>query len=222
MQLSALKHVVAGIALCGGVVACSDSGPTMAPSETRLSIADAVQARATAAGWFADVAGTAAAIAPDTVASLVVTITGVAYLPADATDETVESAWQSLTLETPATLDLMALPTESSGSIAIASGLVPAGAYRKVRLLTTGGEIVFKGPISLGGAITFDGGTPYTVTIPSGAQTGLKTDITFEVTANQDGTTNAAYLVFDPGTTFLNVTTTGAGAVVLNPVLRAR
>ena len=99
-----------------------------------------------------------------------VTITGVAYLPATATDETVESAWQSLTLETPGTLDLMALPTETAGSIVIASGLVPVGAYRKVRLLTTGGEIVFKGPIALGGSATFDGDTPYPVTIPSGAQ----------------------------------------------------
>ena len=44
MKISALKHVAAAIVLGGGVAACSNSGPSMAPSETRLSIADPVQA----------------------------------------------------------------------------------------------------------------------------------------------------------------------------------
>ena len=202
-----------------GLVGCSDSGPTLAPSQTRISISEPISARSATPLLYTSVNGVLVAISPDTVASLTIEFTEVAYLPAGG-DET-ENAWQTLTLAAPVSLDLMALPTEQEGSVGIASGSVPVGSYRKVRLLVGEGEIVFKGPLSFGGT-SFDGDTPYPVTIPSGDQTGLKTDVSFEVTEGEDGTANAAYLVFEPGTTFQNITVTGNGGVTLNPVLRSK
>lgn len=209
------------VGLLAGAVACSDSEPVLAPSEARISIADDINSSAMAPTLYASVNGVLVAIPADTVASLEVTISDVSYL-AEGDDEDTESAWQTLALPAAVTLDLMALPTEQAGSIEIASGSVPVGSYRKVRLIAGEGEIVFKGPLSLGGGADFEGATVYTVTIPSGLQTGIKTDVEFEVTEGEGGTANAAYLVFDPDATFLNITATGTGGVILNPVLRAK
>jgi hypothetical protein len=218
-----LRFLTSGLTVLSlAAVAACDSGPEMAPSAARISIADDISAQRAALDWFASSAGPAAAISPDTVQSLIVDVIEVQFLAAGAAEEDA-GGWQSLTLAEAVALDLMALPAESDGSIAIASGSVPVGSYSMVRLLVTGGEIVFKGPITLGAgaAGSFDGGTPYPVTVPSGDQTGLKTDVAFEVTAGEDETANAAYVVFVPGTTFQNVTVTGNGGVTLNPVIRA-
>jgi len=212
---------VAIVGLLAGAMACSDSEPVLAPSEARISIADDISSSAMAPTLYASVNGVLVAIPADTVASLEVTISDVSYL-AEGDDEDTESAWQTLALPAAVTLDLMALPSEQAGSIEIASGSVPVGSYRKVRLIAGEGEIVFRGPLSLGGGADFEGATVYTVTIPSGLQTGIKTDVSFEVTENEDATVNAAYLVFDPDATFLNITATGTGGVILNPVLRAK
>jgi hypothetical protein len=200
--------------------ACSDEGPTLAPSEARISIEDGIIVQRTVLDWFASVSGVSAAIQPDEVQSLTVEFTEVAYLP-EGGDEESEESWQTLTLAAPVSLDLMALPAESEGSVEIASGSVPVGAYKMVRLLTSEGEIVFNNPVNLGGGATFAADTPYPVTIPSGAQTGIKTDVSFEVTEGEDGTANAAYVVFAAGTTFQNVTAAGSGGVNLAPVIRS-
>jgi hypothetical protein len=214
-----MRAVVVSAAVLTGAAACSSSEPELAPSEARISIADDIIAHRTAPLFYASVNGALVAISPDTVESLTITFTEIAYLP-EGDGEENEGAWQTLTLDAAVTLDLMALPTEEEGSVVIGAGTVPVGNYSMVRLLVSEGEIVFKGPIALGAAQTFDGGTPYPVAIPSGAQTGLKTDVSFEVTAADDETLNAAYLVFEPGTTFQNVTATGNGQVILAPVLR--
>jgi hypothetical protein len=208
------------LALAPAMAACGDSAPALAPVAARISIADDISVQRGALDWFASVSGPAVAISPDTVHSLVVVVTEVQFLPVTA-DEADAGGWLALTLDQPVSLDLMALPSESEGGIEIASGQVPVGSYAKVRLLVSGGEIVFDGPITLGAAPDFVGGTPYPVTIPSGSQTGLKTDVAFEVTAGADQTANVAHVVFEPGTTFLNVAATGSGRVNLNPVLRA-
>lgn len=211
---------LAGVLVVAG--AC-ESDPALAPAQLRISIDDGIIASMAAPILNASVNGVTVAISPDTVESLEIEVTEIAFLPADADEqaEAAETAWQTITLGTPVTLDLMALPTESEGSIEVASGSVLVGSYRKVRLLVGEGEIVFRGPLSLGGAASFDAGTPYPVTIPSGNQTGLKTDVSFEVTEGENATANAAYVVFAPGTTFQNVTATGNGGVMLAPVLRS-
>ncbi len=87
-----------------------------------------------------------------------------------------------------------------------------------VRLLVSGGTIVFDADISVG-QFTFAAGNPgYGVTIPSGAQTGLKTDLAFTV---GEGGSTEVNLLFDEGATFQNATATGSGKVILAPVLRS-
>jgi hypothetical protein len=213
--------VVAGV-LATGAVACGDgTSAGVAPSQARISIeSDMIASRTAALDWFASVAGAAAAISPDTVLSLEVTFTEVAFLPVGE-DEEGAGGWQTITLDAPVTLDLMALPTEEEGSVVIAAGSLAVGTYQKVRLMVGDGEIVFKGPLTLGTAITYEGGEPYAVTVPSGDQTGLKTDLSFEVTAGENAEANAAYIVFAAGATFQNVSATGVGGVTLAPVLRA-
>ena len=99
---------LAALALAGATLACSDSGPTLAPSQARISI-DAGIAGQLTAGLSASVAGTEVAISPDTVKSLTIQFTDVAFLPVGAS-ETDGTSWQTLTLPAPVTLDLMALP----------------------------------------------------------------------------------------------------------------
>lgn len=74
--------------------------------------------------------------------------------------------------------------------------------------------IVFDIDVSVGG-FTLAAGDSHPVTIPSGEQTGLKTDLAFVV----DGSTTVN-LFFDEDATFRNVTATGSEKVILTPVLR--
>lgn len=181
---------------------------------------------ASVAGWSASIvgmAGATAAIDKDTVLSLSVTVTEIQFLPKE--DEAAaadDGAWISLPLDPPVTLDLMLLPSEGESPLVIASGSVPAGVYGDVRLFVENAEITFKGPITLGTAFSFDGGVAYPVQIPSGAETGIKTDAEFTVEADDTGVTNDVHLLFSPSATFLNVTGTGNGTVILAPVIRSR
>jgi hypothetical protein len=172
-------------------------------------------------GWSSHLTGSegsAAAIRKDTVSALVVRITRIEFLPKkDEARETDPGAWISLQLSQPVTIDLMALPTEGSSPLVIASGTVPVGNYGDVRFFTDSAAIRFKGPIELGVAYRYEGNTTYQVTIPSVAQTGIKTDAEFTVEGEAD-----VNLLFSPTATFLNVTATGTGSVILAPVIRSR
>ncbi len=157
------------------------------------------------------------------VESFTVQITSIEFLPVTAEEEN-DAAWirlpldPAVALDPAVTLDLLALPTSGDSPIVIAAGPVDQGAYRMVRLLVSGGTIVFYTDVSVG-QFTFDPEEPggYSVTIPSGAQTGLKTDLAF--TVGEGGSTEVS-LLFDEGATFQNATATGSGTVILTPVLR--
>jgi len=207
------------VALLAGAMACGDSGPELAPSQTRISIADDIAAQRVAPTFYASVNGVQFVVDPATVTSLNLTVTEVAYL-LEGDDENTESAWQTLDVED-LTIDLMALPAESEGSVVIGAGDVLVGNYNKVRLLVSGGTIEFNTAVSLGGT-DFVASVEYDVVVPSGAESGVKSDVSFDVIAGAEGAENSAELVFEPGTTFLNVTVTGNGEVILNPVLRAK
>jgi hypothetical protein len=217
------KHLPA-LALCVAMAACADQAG-MENVDVTMQQTDGMLTQAVS-GWYASVTGgssTAAAIDPDTVESLTITITDVEFLPVqNAAAEGDAGAWMPLELPQPVELDLMSLPTESESPLAIVSGAVDVGQYANVRLFTSSASIVFKGPIDLGEAGEFEGGTPYDVSIPSGEQTGIKTDASFNVEADAEGNINDVYLLFSPGSTFQNVTGTGTGEVILAPVIRSR
>ncbi len=155
----------------------------------------------------------------DNVVSLTVVVTGVEFLPVAVEDGGEdEASWMELDLPGPVELDLMALPTEGESPLVIAAGSVEAGDYRNVRFLIGGATIVFDQPFTIGIA-QFDG--EHDVTVPSGANTGLKTDVAFTVSSDQDGNPEELHILFHPASTFLNATATGNGKVMLAPVLRA-
>lgn len=159
-------------------------------------------------------------IDPNNVLSLTVQVTSIEFLPVleeGATED--DAAWIALELGGPIELDLMALPTVSESPLVIAAGDVAIGSYRQVRLFLTDATITFDQAFIVGQSV-FEGEHP--VTIPSSANTGLKTDLTFTVADNGAGNPEEVSLLFDPSATFQNVTATGNGNVMLSPVLRAR
>jgi hypothetical protein len=154
----------------------------------------------------------------DTVESFVVTVTAVEFLAAGATDTSAtSSAWTRVDAGSAFDLDLMSLSTGSAQLVA--SGDVEAGAYARVRLRITNPRIRFKGDVSFGAGETLQGGTDIAVVIPSVAQVGLQASLNFTVEAN---TSNEVTLVFESARSLGQVTITGAGQVMMSPVLRAQ
>ena len=202
---------------------CDTVGPdgTGNVQVTMQKIASATATQALANGFASAADGSYAPIDLDNVESFTVQITSIEFLPVTADEN--DAAWirlpldPAVALDPAVTLDLLTLPTSGDSPIVIAAGPVDEGAYRMVRFLVSGGTIVFDADVSAG-QFTFAAGNPgYEVTIPSGAQTGLKTDLAF--TVGEGGSTEVS-LLFDEGATFQNATATGSGTVILTPVLR--
>ncbi len=160
--------------------------------------------------------GSYAPIDAGNVTSLTMQVDSIQFLL--AVEEGVEDAggWITLVLAGDVvTLDLASLPPAFAAPLVIATGDVDAGSYQSVRLFVSDAEIVFVEDVNVGQAIFDKEPEIHAVTIPSGAQTGLKTDMAFIV----DGSTDVN-LLFDEGATFQNATATGNGTVILSPVLR--
>lgn len=169
------------------------------------------------AGWFASVAGSEATIDVADVDSVLATVTRVEFLPkASEDDEDNDAAWQSLDVVGNGRIDLVNLPTESEDGIVIASGDVAAGDYWNVRFFLEDVTIWFNRQIQLGQAFTYQPDTEYGVMVPSGDQTGLKTDAEFSIPEGG----GEVSIVFDASASLANVTGTGTGMVILAPVLR--
>ncbi|MBI2073299.1 MAG: DUF4382 domain-containing protein [Gemmatimonadetes bacterium] len=214
-------HVALLAVFAGGSAACGllDSSAT---GDVRVTMQQSDAALSPAmSGWFASVAGVdgaAAAISKDAVQSLTITVNEIQFLPKAAEAQAAdEGVWISLVVD--ATFDLMALPTTDGSPLVIATGSLDVGNYGDVRLFVASAQIVFKQDVSLGVSLnTFTAGEPgYPVDIPSGPETGIKTDAEFTVEADTD-----VSLLFSPSATFLTVTGTGDGHVILEPVIRSK
>lgn len=196
---------------------CDTVGPdgTGNVQVTMQKIASETATRALADGFASAAVGSYGSIDAEHVMSFTVEITSIEFLP--VVEDDGDADWISLDI-VPVDLDLMALPSAFADPLVIAVGAVDAGEYRMVRLLVSGGTIVFEQAVTVG-QFTFDPDEPdgYEVTIPSSAQTGLKTDLAFTV---GEGGSTVVNLLFDEGATFQNVTATGSGTVILTPVLR--
>lgn len=223
MQITSWRNSAALLAALA-LGACSDTGPgTTGSLSVTMQQTSQIFAQV-APTLVADLAGgeaVAVAVAPDTVASLTVRVTRIDVLSeGDSAAADSSGAWQSLDLSAPVLVDLATLPVEGSSPLVIASGRLPVGAYANVRLFVDSAAMTFKGPLSLGAGASFDAGTVYQVTIPSAAQTGLKTDASFTVDADSTGTANDVNLLFSPSSTFQNISVTGNATVTLAPVIR--
>ena len=207
-RLSVLALTAAVAAGCGTV------GPdgTGNVRVTMQKIASATATQALVDGFASSADGSYPPIDLTNVMSFAVEVTSIEFLLVGA-----DGPWISFGVD-PMDLDLMALPPAFAAPLVIADGPVAGGEYHMVRLLVSGGTIVFNAEVSVGQA-TFDlRADGYDVTIPSGTQTGLKTDLAFTVVAGGSSDVN---LVFDPDATFQNATATGSGKVILAPVLRS-
>ena len=215
----AVVGAAVGVA-CQG--AATDPGATAAVSVTMQRVGAGTAAQA-AAGWFASASGGMGRIDLATVDSLMVTLDRIEFLPAvqDEGDENGENGdgegggWVPLDVED-VRFDLLALPTTDETGIVLVTGELPVGDYLRVRLFVTDPMVWFNTPILLGQAFTFDADVGYEVFIPSGDQTGIKTDQGFSV---PEGGGDVA-LVFDENASLANVAATGNGSVILAPVIR--
>lgn len=219
------KHTLrtAAVALAVALAfACSDStGVETGTINVTLQQTDAAVMQVVD-GWYASVTGTQISLDPDTVASLTVTVTELEFLVGASGDGISDNtSWTGFELPTPVTIDLMTLPTEGESPLVVASGSVPVGDYRHVRLYVSDASIEFTGPIEIGEAQDFAADTPYDVEIPSVEQTGITTDITFTVLADDLGDPTDVFLLFSPDATMANVTANGMGNVMLTPVINA-
>jgi hypothetical protein len=205
---------IAAVAACNG-----DSGQEPDLAQVRVTMQQTADAQQAVVAPSAAGRADALRLSLDDVATLSVTVTQIRFL-ASGGDEEDNGAWVTLALSTPVTLDLLALPTTDASPVVIASGAVAVGSYQQVRLFVDGARITFANDLILG-PTTFEAGVEYDVTIPSVGETGIKTDAGFDVSADAEGNVNDVPLVFDPTATFLNATVTGAGSVILAPVIRS-
>jgi hypothetical protein len=199
--------------------ACGDGlGPGQVAT-LDVTIQQAIESSApSVVGWYASVGGgDAVVLDKNDIALLEIVVTDIEFLPADKVDNANDDGvWLSLQLPAPVTLNLAALPAEGESPLVIGSGPAASGDYRDVRLFVSEASIVFTSDVDLGVTAQFAGNEQHDVIIPSGETTGIKTDVAFTVNEAQD----AVNLLFDPNATYLNVTGTGSGDVILSPVIR--
>lgn len=201
------------LALTAAVAAgCDTVGPdgTGNVQVTMQKIASAAATQSLADGFASAADGSYVPIDLDNVISFTVDITSIEFLR--VVEVAGEDDWISLDIGL-VELNLKDLPTVGAPLVIAAVGVDPVS-YRSVRLIVSGGTIVFDQDVSVG-QFTFDdavGGHP--VTVPSGV---LKTNLAFTVVAGGSTDVN---LFFDEDATFRNVTATGSEKVILTPVLR--
>ena len=192
---------------------CTDTLNTGATNPARITLQQSLPVSAAA---FSNGEPTFGSIDVALVAALRVTITEIEVLRLgeDDADDT-NPAWTRLELTDPVELDFLALPLEGESPLVIASGELPLGSYGHVRLFVSSTGVEFASEVNVGPQ-TFYPATLYEVEIPSGEQTGIKTNLRFDVTEDPGD----VGLVFDPEATFLNVVATGSGKVKLTPVVK--
>ncbi len=218
-----LFRLLTGLAVVGFATSCTDSSGVDGMGAVEVTLQQSTAPVLDVSGAPLDLVDlTSGSLDPDTVASLTMTVTAIQFLEGASGDGITNTSWVDVTLPTPVTLDLMALPTDVESPLVLASGSVPVGPYRHLRLYVQDAEIVFTGPIVIGQAATFDGATPYPVVIPSVDETGINTDVEFTVIADDVDVPLDVSLLFSLEATFANATTNGADTVMLTPIIAAQ
>ena len=115
-------------------------------------------------------------------------------------------------------IDLTELSTTET--LTIAEGALPEGDYNQLRLFLAGATVDFaEGVDPDGDGPLAEGATDVPLRIPSSEQTGVKipgADFTVDA-----GTGTEVTVTFDENTSVQNLTITGAGEVIMSPVLTA-
>jgi len=128
-----------------------------------------------------------------------------------------EWGWVQLPIDS-AHLDLIHLPDSAAAGIPVATGTLPAGRYRHVRLFIVNPLIYFDSTLVTPAGDTLKGGVAYPVIFPSADSTGatFRTDDPFVVPAAGD----TVSLYFDRDDTVRHIIITGDGKIIVPPVMR--
>lgn len=136
---------------------------------------------------------------------------------ADDDHENDERTWVSLDVTAGGHLDLLNLPDSAQAGITIATGALPAGKYKHVRLFVTDATIYLKNQIVTPTGDTLKAGVALPVMIPSADSTGaaIKTDEKFTLTSGS----STVQLFFDADDTIRHIVLTADGKIVVPPVM---
>ena len=128
-----------------------------------------------------------------------------------------EWGWVQLPIDS-AHLDLIHLPDSAAAGIPVATGMLPAGRYRHVRLFSVNPLIYFDSTLVTPAGDTLEGGVGYPVIFPSADSTGavFRTDDPFVVPAAGD----TVSLYFDRDDTVRHIIITADGKIIVPPVMR--
>lgn len=136
----------------------------------------------------------------------------------DDDHEQDEVGWDTLDIVGGGHLDLIHLPTDAGSGLTVASGTLPPGTYRHVRVFVTGPMIFFNTPIvtPTGDTLKKDVGYPVIITSADATGAAIKTDESFTVPT---GGGNVP-LFFDADDTIRHVRVTGDGKIIIPPTIR--
>jgi len=131
--------------------------------------------------------------------------------------ENDERTWVALDVTAGGHLNLLSLPESASAGLTIATGTLPPGTYRHVRLFATKPMIFLKNQIVTPTGDTLKAGVGIPVLIPSADSTGalIKTDERFTLTSGS----TSVQLFFDEDDSIRGVVLTGNGKILLRPVI---
>ena len=195
--------------------ACNDGTGLGSPAPLSVMLQQTSNAGASPTFQIVGEKGVTALVTLSDVDSLNAQLTSVEALPQSSeADSTNDAAWMPVAVVGNGFLNLVKLPTTTQGALVVASDSIPSGTYGDLRFFVQGMTIWFNKQIPVG-QILLQPNTPYTVTMPSGTQTGLKTKAQFTL---PDGGGQVS-IVFDATSTFANLAVTGMGGVVVAPVL---
>lgn len=228
MTLHLTKRTLAVVTALG-FLACGEAGVGPSDANTRvvLSEGDVASASVAADTRAADPAhsteadGAGATVSLDQVESLTVDVDRIDVLRVDGEDGEGDEDWFSLDVAED-DVDLLQL---TSGGIEVARGDLPEGDYRNVRFFLGDETITFSEDVSLGGGpvsvMTFSGGEPHELVIPSAEETGLKVPTATFSVEGEPGEDETIEIAFDAGESVQTIVLTARG-ILMSPVLTAR
>lgn len=139
-------------------------------------------------------------------------------VPPDTGWGSLQRHWYSLDVVGSGKLDLLALPTDSTSGLVLASGTLPVGEYGAARLIVSSAKIYFDTTITTSAGFTFQPNTAYDVKLP------MRRDSIMGIMSNAGFTLSAGgadvVLSFDPNTTIGGAGVNAAGEIVIRPVLK--
>lgn len=222
MKTHSIIRGLGALSLMAGLAGCSDSLNVEGTGAARVLLQRANDGSVFPAAPQGSPSATRS-VSPDTVQSLMVTVTAVEFF--HASTDTSGSGWTSLQFNAPVQVNLMALSTNQDSAFVLAMGRAEAGAYSKVRLVISNPKIRFRGAINFGAAGTVQGNTDYAVQLDaSGSSSGSTTidvNLSLLLSLGINGTGNGTsdvHLEFGAASSLSSVSMTSSGTLAMSAV----